>query len=102
LYVGNYKSCAQALGGSPPLSGGNTVTVVNTKTNTVVDTIPLAGPSGNGIAITPNSAQVYVTSNSPTCCPVVSNNTVSAINVTTKQVTTILAESSPYGVAVKP
>ena len=56
------------LGGAPSSaqnayitnSGSNTVSVIDTATNTVVSTIPV-GISPGGVAVTPDGSKVYVT-----------------------------------------
>lgn len=71
----------------------NSVSVIDTVTNTVVATIPIAGPFG--VAITPDGTHAYVTN--------VGSNTVSVINTATNTVaTTIAVGSSPEGVAITP
>jgi YVTN family beta-propeller protein len=65
-------------------SGGTTVSVISTATNTVTTTITgLNAPSG--MAVTPNGAYAYVTN--------IGNGTVSVISIATSTVTT--ASPSP-------
>jgi YVTN family beta-propeller protein/VCBS repeat-containing protein len=60
-------------------TAGNSVTVVDTTTNTVTGTIAV-GPSPLSLAIRPDGSRVYVTNSE--------DNTVSVINTTTKTVVT--------------
>jgi len=74
--------------------GDNTVSVINTKTNTVVATIPV-GSRPSGLAITPNGKFAYVANQY--------SNTVSVINTETNTVVaTIPVGSFPLGVAITP
>ncbi|MFC5200271.1 beta strand repeat-containing protein [Streptomyces kaempferi] len=74
--------------------GDNTVSVIDTTTNTVTATIPV-GTSPLGVAVTPNGLTVYVTN--------VSDNTVSVIDTTTNTVTTTIpVGTSPTGAAATP
>ena len=75
-------------------SFSNTVSVINTTTNTVTTTITV-GTRPRGVAVSPDGTTAYVTNNTA--------NTVSVINTTTNAVTaTITVGTSPYGVAVSP
>ena len=74
--------------------GSNTVSVINTATNTVTTTITV-GSAPYAAAITPNGGQLYVAN--------ATSNTVSVINTTTNTVTaTIAVGTGPYAVAVTP
>jgi YVTN family beta-propeller protein len=74
-------------------NGGNTVSVIDTATNTVSATI-CVGNRPYGVAITPDGAKLYVTNQE---C------TVSVIATATNTVTaTIQVGNRPYGVAVTP
>ena len=74
--------------------GDNTVSVIDTATNTVVATIPV-GSSPQGIAVTPNGAFVYVTN--------AGSNTVSVISAATNTVVaTVPVGSFPLAVAITP
>jgi YVTN family beta-propeller protein len=75
-------------------SGSNTVSVIDTATNTVGPAIAVAsGP--DGVAITPDGARAYVVSTGP--------RTVSVIDTTTSTViATVIVGSSPIGVAITP
>jgi len=90
------------LGGAPSSaqnayitnSGSNTVSVIDTATNTVVSTIPV-GISPGGVAVTPDGSKVYVTN--------FLSNTVSVIATATNTVvSTIPVGTDPAGVAVTP
>ncbi|MEU8585437.1 beta-propeller fold lactonase family protein [Streptomyces sp. NPDC048664] len=75
-------------------SGLNSVSVINTATNTVTTTIPV-GTGPDSVAITPDSTKAYVTN--------ATSNNVSVINTSTNTVTTTIpVGSSPRGVAVNP
>ena len=75
-------------------SGANTVSVVNTATNTVIATVPVgSGPSG--VAVSPDGTTAYVASGD--------GNTVSVINTAMNAViATITVGSGPFGLAVTP
>ena len=74
--------------------GSNTVSVIDTTTNTVSATIPV-GVGAFGVAVTPDSTKVYVTNQN--------SSTVSVIDAATNTVsTTIPGFSVPIGVAVTP
>src|SRR4029079_3355089 len=66
-------------------SGNNTVSVIDTATNTVVATIPV-GTSPDGIAVTPNGAFAYVAN--------LSSNNVSVISAATNSVVATVAVGS--------
>src|SRR5215831_3382169 len=79
------------LGGAPSSaqnayitnSGSNTVSVIDTATNTVVSTIPV-GISPGGVAVTPDGSKVYVTnflSNTVSVIATATNTVVSTIPV---------------------
>ncbi|MGH6848551.1 MAG: Ig-like domain-containing protein, partial [Methylocella sp.] len=71
-------------------SGVNTVSVINTATETVTTTIPVGG---EGVAVTPNGTKVYVANTG--------DNTVTVIATANDQVvTTIPVGINPFGVAV--
>ena len=72
---------------------GNTVSVLNRATNTVVTTIPISGTAG--IAITPDGTRAYVTSPG--------GGTVSVIDTTTNTVVaTIPVGVHPVAIAITP
>jgi YVTN family beta-propeller protein len=74
--------------------GSNTVSVIDTSTNTVVATV-LVGPRSLGVTITPNGAFAYVTN--------ISSNDVSVINTATNTVVaTVPVGINPIGVAITP
>ena len=86
---------------------GNSVSVIDTPTNTVVTTIPLAGCDGScsspaGLAVTPDGSRVYVANEG--------NGTVSVISTSTNTVSATITlpscievcSSSPIGVAITP
>ncbi|MGW3269814.1 Ig-like domain repeat protein, partial [Streptomyces sp. NPDC001056] len=75
-------------------SGDGTVSVIDTGTQTVTNTITV-GSSPFGVAVTPDGSQVYVANNG--------DGTVSVIDTATETVTnTITVGSAPVGVAVSP
>src|SRR5215470_11885649 len=77
-------------------SGSNTVSVIDTATNTVVSTIPV-GISPAGVAVTPDGSNVYVTN--------FTSNTVSVIDTATNTVvSTIPVGSAPdaFGIFIRP
>ena len=63
------------LGGAPSLAqnayitntGSNTVSVIDTATNTVTATIPVGGEPYS-VAVSPDGSKVYVANQSPTTC----------------------------------
>jgi YVTN family beta-propeller protein len=72
----------------------NTVSVIDTASNTVTATVPV-GNGPNGVAVTPDGAQVYVAN--------VFDDTVSVIDTATNTVTAIVTVGFlPWGVAVTP
>ena len=73
---------------------GNTVSVVDTASNTVVATVPV-GSNPFGVAVSPDGARVYVTNfgSSNVSVIAIASNTV---------VATVPVGSRPYGVAVSP
>ncbi|MDH6284901.1 YncE family protein [Prescottella agglutinans] len=72
----------------------NSVSVIDTATNTVTDTVPV-GEQPRGVAITPNGARAYVTNGY--------GNSVSVIDTATNTVTdTVPVGSAPNGVAITP
>ena len=74
--------------------GSNTVSVINTATNTVVATIPV-GSVPQLLAVSPDGTRVYV--------PNQGSNTVSVINTATNTVVaTIPVGSQPVGAGVSP
>jgi YVTN family beta-propeller protein len=97
-------TCLLATAGSPPASAqsfayvpnsrGNTVSVINTVTNTVAVTVTV-GNNPYFVAITPDGTMAYVTNNS--------DSTVSVINTATNMVVaTVTVGGPPLGVAVTP
>jgi YVTN family beta-propeller protein len=75
-------------------AGSNSVSVINTASNTVTATVPV-GSVPAGVAVTPNGAYVYVTNSG--------DNTVSVISTASNTVTaTITVGSGPQDVAVTP
>ncbi|MGZ3831922.1 MAG: beta-propeller fold lactonase family protein [Mucilaginibacter sp.] len=72
----------------------NTVSVINTNTNTVVSTIPV-GKFPQGVSVSPDGSKVYVTNGT--------DGTVSVINTATNTVTaTVPVGTNPSGIAVSP
>ena len=75
-------------------NSGNTVSIIDTASNTVTATIPV-GLSPNGVGVHPTGTRVYVANEL--------SDTVSVINaVTNAVVATIAVGSFPFGVAVDP
>jgi YVTN family beta-propeller protein len=73
-------------------AGNNTVSVIDTATKAVVDTITV-GHEPQGVAFAPDGATVYVTN--------IKDNTVSVIDTATRtQTTTIAVGRSPQSIAV--
>ena len=71
----------------------NTVSVIDTATNTVTATVPV-GSEPEGIAVSPDGTGVYVAN--------LKSNTVSVIDTATNTVTaTVSVGNNPHGVAVK-
>jgi YVTN family beta-propeller protein len=94
---------ATALGTAPTLAqkayianfNDNTVSVIDTTTNTVIGSPITVGSEPNGVAVTPDGSKVYVTNQN--------DGTVSVIATASNTVTaTITVGSSPIGVAVTP
>jgi YVTN family beta-propeller protein len=77
-------------------NGGNTVSVIDISTNTVVGNPITVGSNPTRIAITPNGAYAYVTN--------ANGNSVSVIDTSTNIVTATitLPVSTPYGIAITP
>jgi YVTN family beta-propeller protein len=76
-------------------NGGNTVSVIDTSTYTVVGSPIPVGTTPVGIAITPNGAYAYVVNQN--------SNTVSVISTATNAVTdTVPVGTGPFGVAITP
>ena len=72
----------------------NTVSVINTTTNTVTAKVPV-GSGPYGATITPDGTKIYITN--------INGNTVSVINAATNTVTsTIPVGNNPVGVSVTP
>src|SRR5260221_841414 len=91
---------AQALAQNAYITnnGDNTVSVIDTATNTVVGSPIPVGSGPYGVAVTPDGSKVYVTNNS-TANP----GTVSVIATATNTVTAMVTIGpSPAGVAVNP
>ena len=77
-------------------SGSNTVSVIDTATNTVVSTIPV-GTTPFGVAVTPDGSKVYIAN--------ATSNTVSVIDTATNAVvSTIPVGSGPdaFGIFIQP
>ena len=94
---------AVVLGGAPSSAqnayitdaGSNTVSVIDTATNTVVSTIPV-GSIPFGVGVTPDGSKVYVANQG--------SNTVSVIDTATNAVSTIPVGSGPvaFGIFIQP
>ena len=73
----------------------NTLSVIDTATNTVVATVPVGLFPLGGIAITPDGTRAYVTNSN--------SNTVSVIDTATNTVVaTVPVGVSPDGIAITP
>ncbi|MFM2352664.1 MAG: hypothetical protein RLZZ608_70 [Actinomycetota bacterium] len=80
-------------------SQSNTISAINTATNTVIATIPAGknpdGDSPGGVDMTPDGTTVYITNDL--------SDTVSAIDIATNTVTTVIpVGDSPLDVAITP
>src|SRR5438445_13565499 len=76
----------------------NTVSVIDTASNTVMATVPV-GNFPNGVAVTPDGAHVYVGNQGDGLVP----GTVSVIDTATNKLTaTVMVGLFPFGVAVTP
>jgi YVTN family beta-propeller protein len=73
--------------------GGNTISVIDTNTNLVLETIAV-GAAPYAIAVTPDGTRAYVTNSG--------SNTVSVIDTAANSVLTTIQVNQPYGVAVSP
>jgi YVTN family beta-propeller protein len=73
-------------------AGANTVSVIDTTTNTVVGSAIAVGTLPVGVAVTPDGSQVYVTN--------VLDDTVSVIATASNTVTTIPVGLAPFGMAM--
>ena len=77
-------------------SNSNTVSVIDTASNTVVGTVPLGNVTPRAIAINPAGSRVYVATASST-----SSNSVSVIDTASNTVVgTVPVGSSSNGIAV--
>jgi YVTN family beta-propeller protein len=104
--VGSQPAQAQGPFAYVTNQSDNTVSVIDTSTNTVVTTIPIGGcpgtcPSPAGLAVTPDGSRVYVANHG--------NGTVSVIATSANTVSATItippcdcASSSPTGVAITP
>jgi YVTN family beta-propeller protein len=91
--LGSAQSLAQNAYIANELS--DNVTVIDTRTNTVVGSPTTVGNSPWGVAVAPDGVEVYVAN--------INSGTVSVIDARTNTVTaTFHAGSNPYGVAVSP
>ena len=80
---------------------GDTVSVIDTSTNTVVETVSV-GSNPYGVAVHPAGTRVYVTNSALDRSPN-GNHTVSVIDTSTNTVVeTVSVGSNPVGVAVNP
>jgi YVTN family beta-propeller protein len=81
-------------------AGSNTVSVIDTATNTITATVPV-GSNPNGVAVTPDGTKVYVANSD--WDNVFAIDTVSVIDTAINNVTaTVDVGGSPSGVAVTP
>jgi YVTN family beta-propeller protein len=70
--------------------GGNTVSVIDTATNTVIGTLPASTPVG--VAVSPDGSKAYVGN--------AQSNSVSVIDTATNTITSTIPVDSAFGVAV--
>ena len=78
-----------------PNSGSDTVSVIDTLTDTVIGSPIPVGSVPIGVAVAPDGSKVYVANSYA--------DTVSVIDTSKKKVTaTVLVGPNPYGVAVTP
>jgi YVTN family beta-propeller protein len=82
-------------------TASNSVSVINTATNTVVTTIPAAGLGPQAVSVSPNGRTVYVTNGSPNNLFVIPG-TVLGISTATNTVIDTLIAPAASGVAVGP
>jgi YVTN family beta-propeller protein/autotransporter-associated beta strand protein len=76
-------------------TNSNSISVINTATNTVIGAAIAVGSNPDAVAVSPNGTRIYVTS--------FNSNTVSVINAATNAVVaTILVGAGPEGVAFSP
>lgn len=76
-------------------SPSNSVSIINTANNTVIQTIPTIGENPQSVAVSPDGTRLYVTNNS--------NSYISVINTATTAVLTwIQGGAGPMGIAVSP
>jgi YVTN family beta-propeller protein len=81
----------------------NTVSVIDTATNTVIGGPITVGSNPIGVAVTPDGRKVYVANSDTRSTSVSATNTVSVIDTTTNTViATVNVGSRPFGVAVTP
>ena len=94
LFLSSFGATAQAQTRAYVTNASNTVSVIDTATNTVVATIPV-GPFPEAVAITPDGTRAYVAD--------ASSNGVSVIDTTTNTVVAgIPVGRNPYGIAITP
>src|SRR5262245_34649786 len=80
--------------------GSNFVSVIDTSTNAVVNTIPVAGHA-SGVAVAPDGSRIYVAVGSPVVD--VAHHALAVIDAATNAVvTTIPIGGSPTNVAIAP
>src|SRR5271155_2325025 len=91
LYAATYAYVACQAGGT-----NGTINIIDTSTNTVINTITLTGANLiTDIAIAPNNQYLYVTATG-------SSNNVQAVNLATNAITTISVGTAPTSLAITP
>jgi len=103
LLLGVCPICARADEAYIPNFGSNSISVIDTSTNTVTATIA-TGPSPNGITVTPDGTGIVFTNRGPLeLVGVPSTGSIAVLDRATNIVTTTIADDSgPSGVAITP
>lgn len=103
LLLGVFPTCAVADEAYIPNFGSNSISVIDTATNTVTATIA-AGPLPNGITVTPDGTEIVFTNRGPIeSIGVPSTGSIAILDRATNIVTaTIADDSGPVGVAITP
>lgn len=93
--IGNYPQGVAITpdGGKIYVTSGSGVSVINTDTNKVVNTLPV-GTTPYGVAVTPDGSKVYVAN--------INSNSVSVIDTATNMIIDTIPIVNPFGIAVTP
>ncbi|WP_162528579.1 Ig-like domain-containing protein [Mycolicibacterium sp. CBMA 230] len=86
------------------LDQGTSVSVINTATNTVVNTFPVVASNvgGDGIAVSPDGSRLYIATGNA-ANPTTGAGTVSVINTATDSViASVSVGPEPFGIAITP